>query len=140
VTDKGQRKATGSYYTPGFITRFMVERAVGPVVDAALRGADPKGPDAQAHAVLNVNVLDCSMGSGHFLVEATDYIARRLVEADLLPPELRQQEDTNSDRSARPLDEFAYWKRRVAQSCIYGVDLNPLAVDLGKLAMWLAAG
>lgn len=138
VTDKGERKASGSYYTPGFITRFMVERAVGPVVDAALQEAAPRGPEAQVHAVLNVNVLDCSMGSGHFLVEATDYLARRLVEADLLPAELRERRDGAPGGAAPPLDELAYWKRRVAQSCIYGVDLNPLAVDLAKLSLWLA--
>jgi Eco57I restriction-modification methylase/restriction endonuclease TaqI-like protein len=130
VTDKGERKLSGSYYTPGFITHYMVEEAVGPVVTAALESAAAKGAEAQVQAVLNVNVLDCSMGSGHFLVEATEYIARRLVEADLLPPDLRTS-------GGMAVDEFAYWKRRVAQSCVYGVDLNPLAVDLAKLSLWL---
>jgi hypothetical protein len=138
VTDKGERKASGSYYTPGFITRFMVEQAVGPVVNAALEGAALHGHEAQIRAVLNINVLDCSMGSGHFLVEATDYIARRLVEADLLPSAQRDRAGAGPHGSFPPLDELAYWKRRVAQSCIYGVDLNPLAVNLAKLSLWLA--
>ncbi|MFN3651307.1 MAG: Eco57I restriction-modification methylase domain-containing protein [Armatimonadota bacterium] len=138
VTDKGERKATGSYYTPGFITRFMVEQAVGPVVDAALTEAAPRGPDAQAQAVLSINVLDCSMGSGHFLVEAADYIAHRMVEADLLPSDVRHPAGSGLNGGVPTLDELAYWRRRVAQSCIYGVDLNPLAVDLAKLSMWLA--
>lgn len=127
VTDKGERKASGSYYTPGFITRFMVEQAVGPVVDRALQAGDA---EARVQAVLNVNVLDCSMGSGHFLVEATEYLARRLVEADVVPAGL-------PEAARADFDELAYWKRRVAQSCIYGVDLNPLAVDLAKLSLWL---
>jgi len=140
VTDKGERKSSGSYYTPGFITRFMVEQAVGPVIDAALAKSAARGAEAQVQAVLNVNVLDCSMGSGHFLVEAVEYIARRLVEADVLPAGLlppRSPSPTPSPRPLTPFDELAYWKRRVAQSCIYGVDLNPLAVDLAKLSLWL---
>ena len=66
------------------------------------------------------------MGSGHFPVEATEYIARFLVENIEQPPT-----DTGGEA------DLAYWKRRVVQSCIYGVDLNPLAVDLAKLSLWL---
>src|SRR5205814_6990522 len=68
-----------------------------------------------------------AMGSGHFPVEATEYIARFLVENIEEPPT-----DTGGEA------DLAYWKRRVVQSCIYGVDLNPLAVDLAKLSLWLA--
>ena len=67
-------------------------------------------------AVLDLNILDCAMGSGHFLVEAVEYLARRLVEADVLPTDLPRDAG---------FDELTYWKRRAAQSCIYGVDLNP---------------
>ena len=146
VTSKGERKASGSYYTPGFITRFMTERTLAPVVDAALAGARGGDADAQVRAVLAVDVLDPSMGSGHFLVEAIDYIAQRLVEADVLPKPLRVLDGAASapesgvERSAtgRGIDELAYWKRRVAQSCVYGVDVNPLAVELAKLSIWLS--
>jgi hypothetical protein len=148
VTSKGERKASGSYYTPGFITRFMTERTLGPVIDDALASARAGDADAQARAVLAVDVLDPAMGSGHFLVEAIDYIAQRLVEADLLPKPLREVDGAATqpgiERSAtgRGIDELAYWKRRVAQSCVYGVDINPLAVELAKLSIWLgtAAG
>ncbi len=68
------------------------------------------------------------MGSGHFLVEATERTARFLVELGIAP------EDVESDGEA----ELAYWKRRVVQSCVYGVELNPLAVELAKLSLWLA--
>ena len=131
VTSKGERKISGSFFTPGFITRYMVEQTIGPVVDRALTDSAGSGPDAQAQAVLALDVLDCAMGSGHFLVEATEYIARRLVEANLLPSALR------APAGAVSFDELSYWKRRVAQSCVYGVDLNPLAVDLAKLSLWL---
>ena len=123
LTDKGERKATGSYYTPEYIVKFIVERTVGPVLQEAVVG---KTTDADVlHAILTVNVLDPAMGSGHFLVEATEYIARYLVDLGLT------QDDTTNEA------DLAYWKRRVVQSCIYGVDLNPLAVELAKLSLWL---
>ncbi len=150
VNSKGERKASGSYYTPGYITRFMTERCLGPVVDEALAtGREAKGTKegskaAQAKAVLSLNVLDPAMGSGHFLVEAIDYLAERLVAADLLPEDLRAPDgkvlEPGIERSAtgRGIDELAYWKRRVAQSCVYGVDINPMAVELAKLSIWLS--
>ena len=125
VTDKGERKATGSYYTPDYIVAYIVEQTVGPLLaEAQQRHAGD--PAALARAVLELNVLDPSMGSGHFLVEAANFIALRLVElAAPKPPDARFESD------------LAYWRRRVAQACIYGVDLNPLAVELAKLSLWL---
>ncbi len=125
--DSGERKATGSYYTPDFVVKYIVEATVGPVLREAVVGAKTDG--ARAEAVLGLNVLDPSMGSGHFLVEATEYIARFLVELDVAPEEVPE---------AGGEAELAYWKRRVVQSCVYGVDLNPLAVDLAKLSLWLS--
>ncbi len=123
LNDKGERHATGSYYTPDYIVKYMVDATLGPVLRASVEGARS---DAEKVArVLAVDVLDPAMGSGHFLVEATAYIARFLVE-------LGVQESEGGDEA-----DVAYWRRRVAQSCIYGVDLNPLAVDLAKLSLWL---
>jgi hypothetical protein len=124
-TEKGERKATGSYYTPDYIVKYMVEETLGPVLGKAL--ADATTEQEKVAAILNVKVLDPAMGSGHFPVEATEYIARFLVEHIQQPP---------ADAGGEA--DLAYWKRRVAQSCIYGVDLNPLAVDLAKLSLWLA--
>lgn len=124
VNDKGERKATGSYYTPDYIVKYIVEQAVGPVLERAVSG---KKSDAdKLRAVLKVNVLDPAMGSGHFLVEATEYIARFLVDLGLVPEGKTQEEA-----------DLVFWKRRVVQSCVYGVDLNPLAVELAKLSLWL---
>ncbi len=124
LNDKGERKATGSYYTPDYIVKYIVESTVGPVLWKAVERAN--SDEEKVEAVLKMNVLDPSMGSGHFLVEATEHIARFLVELDVSP------EETDGEA------ELAYWKRRVAQSCVYGVDANPLAVDLAKLSLWLA--
>jgi hypothetical protein len=124
VNDKGERKATGSYYTPDYIVKYIVEHTVGPVLERAIDG---KKTDAEKlDAVLDTNVLDPAMGSGHFLVEATEFIARSLVDLGVAP------EGKTPDEA-----DLAYWKRRVVQSCMYGVDLNPLAVELAKLSLWL---
>jgi len=123
LNDKGERKATGSYYTPDYIVKYIVEQTVGPVLQAAVQSAaDEK---KKVESILAVKVLDPSMGSGHFLVEATEYIARFIVE-NVSPEETTKETD------------LAYWKRRVVQSCIYGIDLNPLAVELAKLSLWLS--
>jgi hypothetical protein len=100
----------------------MVDEALRPVLDEAVRDAQSDAERIQA--VLAINVLDPSMGSGHFPVEATEYIARYLVELGVQPEETGEA-------------DLTYWKRRVAQQCIYGVDLNPLAVELAKLSLWL---
>lgn len=121
-TAKGERKATGSYYTPDYIVKYMVEETLGPVLHQAVAACTTEQEKIQA--VLNIKVLDPAMGSGHFPVEATEYIARFLVE---------QIEHTNTEGEP----ELAYWRRRVAQTCIYGLDANPLAVDLAKLSLWL---
>ncbi len=122
VTDSGERKTTGSYYTPDYIVKYMVEQTLKPLLDAAVQSAQN---DAQRiQAVLMLNVLDPSMGSGHFPVEVTEYIARYIVALGI------QSEDSDEG-------DLTYWKRRVAQQCIYGVDLNPLAVELAKLSLWL---
>lgn len=125
VTDRGERKKTGSYYTPDYIVKYMVDQALRPILDAAIQNAQTDAERIQA--ALAINVLDPSMGSGHFLVEVTEYIARYLVELGLQPEEAGEAGEA----------DLTYWKRRVAQQCIYGVDLNPLAVELAKLSLWL---
>src|SRR5947209_3238024 len=124
LNDKGERKATGSYYTPDYIVKYIVDQTVGPVLQRAREQAATD--KAKVEAVLAIKLLDPSMGSGHFLVESTEYIARFLVELNVQPEEVMKAY------------ELAYWKRRVVQSCIYGIDLNPLAVELAKLSLWLS--
>ena len=114
--------------------KYIVDKAVGPALHQATQHATT---DAEKiRAILNVNVLDPAMGSGHFLVEVVEYIARYLVDAALFPPSLLRGGAGGAVVGEREGD-LAYWKRRVAQSCVYGVDLNPLAVELAKLSLWL---
>ena len=130
VTDRGERKATGSYYTPDYIVKYIVEQTLKPLLDETFaRWANRKNVTEEdlVNDILSLDVLDPAMGSGHFLVEATEHIARYLAGLGL--------EATAGMGAEAELD---YWKRRVVQACIYGVDLNPLAVELAKLSLWLA--
>lgn len=138
-SDRAERKATGTYYTPDYIVKYIVENTVGPLlaeiaerepVKAALAAG---GKDNSfADAVIELNLCDPAMGSGHFLVEVTTYLAEQLVYH---PTTKLQAEFTKGESQEEA--EIAYWRRRVVESCIYGVDLNPLAVELAKLSLWL---
>lgn len=117
---KGERKASGSYFTPDGLVDHLVRKTVGPFLDKA-------GDDA--NAVLSLRVLDPAMGSGHFLVKVVDVMADHLtVHCD--------PEDPDAPRDNGP-KERAYWKRKVVESCVYGVDYNPMAVELARVALWL---
>ncbi len=117
-----ERRRSGSHYTPRSLTQPIVARTLGPVL-AAL-GEHPT-PDQ----ILALRVCDPAMGSGAFLVEACRQLAVCLEAA-------WQHHDA---RPAIPPDEdpLLHARRRVAQRCLYGVDRNPLAVDLARLSLWL---
>ena len=117
LTDNGERKATGSYYTPDYIVRYIVENTLAPLC---------KGKAVDE--ILSLKILDPATGSGHFLVGVVDYLAEELITH----PDAPHMTETGSDET-----ELAYWRRRVVESCVYGVDLNPMAVELAKLSLWL---
>ena len=130
ATDKGERKATGSYYTPDYIVKYIVKNTIEPVIERKKQEWLGTGRPF-ADYLLSIKVLDPAMGSGHFLVEATDQLARWLVSAweTARPEEEKQKEVAEQD---------IHWARReVVRNCIYGVDLNPMAVELAKLSLWL---
>ena len=117
LTDKGERKATGSYYTPEYIVRYIVENTLAPLCK-----------DKGVGEILSLKILDPATGSGHFLVGVVDYLAEELITH----PDASFMTETASEET-----ELAYWRRRVVESCVYGVDLNPMAVELAKLSLWL---
>ena len=117
LTDKGERKATGSYYTPDYIVRYIVENSLAPLCK-----------DKSVKEILSLKVLDPATGSGHFLVGVVDYLAEELITH----PDAALMTETATKET-----ELAYWRRRVVESCVYGVDLNPMAVELAKLSLWL---
>jgi type I restriction-modification system DNA methylase subunit len=163
ATNRGERKATGSFYTPRFIVNYIVENTVGPVAEEAARQAEALRPEVdreiarlerlvrereaagQAHEAaklagpineqkrrllepyLALRILDPAMGSGHFLVGAADFLSLAMAtDPSLLPPDEAGDEDPQ-----------AFYKRLAVERCLYGVDLNPLSVELAKLSLWL---
>jgi len=127
--DRGERKATGSYYTPDYIVDYIVEKTVGPVVEERWKEALSKN-ESLIEATLSVKVLDPAMGSGHFLVGAVEYLAGKLLQAAERDIEWGWVEDQGQFTS-----EWA--KREAVSHSIYGVDLNELAVELAKVSLWL---
>ena len=135
TTDSGERKATGSYYTPEYVVEYIVENTLGPLVEDIrmdLMAQREEGfADEFAERVFNLKILDPAMGSGHFLTSAVDYLAREIIDA---------QERQAAQEGLETVDEahdINWARRQVAQRCIYGVDLNPLAVELAKVSLWL---
>lgn len=138
VADKTERKATGTYYTPDYIVQYIVNNTLGPLcekIDKSPEVQDSKNikNNSFANAVIKLNILDPAMGSGHFLVRATEYLADKIFNH----PTTALQVEKVSKGLSHEQSEIAYWRRRVVESCIYGVDLNPLAVELAKLSLWL---
>ena len=186
--DRRERKASGSYYTPNHIVKYIVENSVGPVLKAKFDSLRPSFREAgrryrqkvrEADALraqgksfddpakiadsyvdlvddlFDLKVLDPALGSGHFLVEAVDFICDRILgeregflRAFPWNPVTRFLQDTREaiiaemDRQAvtvdtRRLTDINLLKRHVLKRCVYGVDLNPMAVELAKVSLWL---
>ena len=114
------RKTSGSYYTPSGLVEVLLDAALDPVLDQAEHGDDPEA------ALLAVTVCDPACGSGHFLAAAGRRIARRLAAR-------------RTGEAEPPVEALATAMRDVVSHCLYGVDLNPLAAELAKVALWLEA-
>lgn len=119
-----ERRRSGSHYTPRSLTEPIVRHALEPAFERI-------GADASPEAVLSLKVLDPACGSGAFLVEACRQLGARLEQA------------WDMHKAEKPTippdeDEVIHARRLVAQRCLYGVDRNPMAVDLARLSLWLA--
>ena len=115
----GARKSTGSFYTPQSITDYVVRRTLHPLVE-----------DATADGIMGLRIVDPAMGSGAFLVSACRYLARAYERALVREGSAHASDVGEEDR--------ALFRRQVAQRCLFGVDLNPTAVQLARLSLWLA--
>ncbi len=172
VNERGENQRQGIFYTPDWVVAFLVREALRPLLDeiearpevqAALKAVQAalnakvlkkQQDNSFALAVLRLNIVDPAMGSGHFLVRATESLAQAIFEH---PTTARMTEQIvaagRAQRSREQIEadgrhpvspglsqeqaELAYWRRRVVEACIYGVDTNPLAVELAKLSLWL---
>ena len=134
VTHSPFRRSTGTHYTPPSLTEPIVQYALETI---AYRGPTEGTPREQWELkppgeLLDLKVCDIAMGSAAFLVAACRYLAARLVEAWELHPE-EAPADAGTDLEERELTA----RRLVAERCLYGVDVNPLAVDIAKVSLWL---
>ena len=152
--DAKERKLTGSYYTPEDVVEYIVKNTVDVLlgekkqelvadIEPVLKELDSAINESERERlelfiddkilkfiegkILSLSVLDPTMGSGHFLVNATNHIANFIVEI------LNEYPGDDSNVDSNP----ALLRRRVVEDCIYGVDLNPLAVELAKLCLWI---
>lgn len=113
-----ERKTSGSYYTPTSLISCLLDSALDPVVEEAAANGE--------QAILDLKVCDPACGSGHFLVAAAHRIAKRLASA-------RTGDEEPSPEATRTA------LRDVIGRCLYGVDANPMAVELCKVSLWMEA-
>ncbi|MBK7878891.1 MAG: restriction endonuclease [Planctomycetes bacterium] len=152
VTAGADRRSTGTHYTPPSLTEPVVRYALEPLV---YEGPAEGKPESEwvlksAREILALRVCDLACGSGAFLVQACRYLAERLVEAWalleaanpgrlLITPEGDLSTGAAGERII-PKDDVerqAIARRVVADRCLYGVDINPMAVEMAKLSLWL---
>jgi len=120
VAAGSERKTTGSYYTPSSLVNCLLDSALDPVLNAACKKADPE------KALLELKICDPACGSGHFLIAAAHRIAKRLAA-------IRAGEDEPAPK------HYQHALRDVIGRCIYGVDINPMSVELCKVSLWMEA-
>ena len=113
------RKTSGSYYTPDSLVQLLLNSALDPVVDETVA----RNPGREADALLELKIIDPAAGSGHFLLAAARRLAARI--AQFRSPGSPSAED------------YCHALREVARHCLYGVDRNPMAVELCKVAIWI---
>ncbi|GAA2896485.1 MULTISPECIES: Eco57I restriction-modification methylase domain-containing protein [Streptomyces] len=128
------RKTTGSYYTPASLIECLLDTTLDPVIDDAVKRGElqataagrPDPADDIVDELLSLTVCDPACGSGHFLVASARRIAKRVASV--------------RERNPEPtVDAVRHALHEVVARCIYGVDLNLMAVELAKVSLWLEA-
>ncbi len=144
----GARKATGTYFTKEFAVDHLLNHALEPALNDHLARLDALDDADAAERFFDFRVADIAMGSGHFLVAAVDRIERAfsgyLAQRPL--PGVRQElerlrasavKELGELSEQMPLEDTQFLRRQIARRCIYGVDLNPVAVNLARLSIWV---
>lgn len=149
VTTGSDRRETGTHYTPKSLTACIVETTLEPVVFVGPAEGIPRDQWSlrTAAELLDLKICDPAMGSGAFLVQVCRWLAERIVEAwgaeEAAGRRITSEGLGVDDLAglegipANPEDRLVIARRLVAERCLYGVDLNPLAVELAKLSIWL---
>lgn len=148
VTTGTDRRETGTHYTPKSLTESIVKETLEPIVYVGPAEGEPKDKWRlkSSAELLNLKICDLAMGSGAFLVQVCRWLAERVCEAWLIEEQngkIISAEGAASNVKAEeilPVDaeeRLVIAKRLIAERCLYGVDINPLAVELAKLSIWL---
>ncbi len=152
VTSGSDRRSTGTHYTPRSLTEPIVKHTLEPLVYVGPAEGQPEAEWTlrSPMEILALKVCDMTMGSGAFLVEVCRYLAERLVEAwekaerehpgsFVVTPDGELSAGTPTERliPADSAERIAIARRYVADRCLYGVDINPMAVEMAKLSLWL---
>jgi hypothetical protein len=147
--NSGQRKSSASYYTKDFAVEHLLDRSLEPALDEHFARIDEMETDAEkSEAFFDFMVADISMGSGHFLISAVDRIEIRMstyLDANPLEGvrnELNRLWNTAAEVLGKSIEDTGInqpmlLRRQIARRCIYGVDLNPTAVELSRVSVWI---
>ncbi len=144
----GSRKSTGSYFTKHFAVEHLLDHALEPALKEHCERMDTLPEADAAHNFFDFRLADLAMGSGHFLVAAVDriervlsnYLAKRklpTVHEELSRLREAAKEALGPLAANIAIEDTQLLRRQIARRCIYGVDLNPIAVDLARLAIWI---
>jgi hypothetical protein len=144
----GSRKSSGSYFTKSFAVEHLLDRALEPALDDHLKRLDALDETGATETLFDFRVADIAMGSGHFLVAAIDRIERRIadyltrrplpgVQRELSNLREAAEKELGVEASHVPIEDAQLLRRLIARRCIYGVDLNTLAVELSRLSIWI---
>ena len=147
----GARKATGSYYTKHFAVEHLLNHSLEPALAEHIERLEKLNDRKAGEAFFDFRVADIAMGSGHFLIAAVDRIERRLssyIAEHKLPvvtQELQrlrasakeQLEKVGLGGEAFDIEDNLLLRRQIARRCVYGVDINPVAVQLARLSLWI---
>jgi len=148
-TSSGARKSSGSYFTPDFAVDHLLDHALEPALREHLARLDALKDQEMAAAVFfDFRVADIAMGSGHFLVSAVDriekalsgYLARRRlphVFEEIGRLRVKAAEVLGPASEEVVIEDSQLLRRQIARRCIFGVDLNPIAVQLARLSIWI---
>ena len=144
----GARKSTGSYFTKSFAVEHLLDQALEPALKDHIERLDQLNEDEAGDKFFDFRVADIAMGSGHFLVAVVDrieraltgYLARRSLpkvidELVALRNSAREALEQLADQVE--IEDTQLLRRLIARRCLYGVDINPISVQLGKLAIWI---
>jgi hypothetical protein len=144
----GARKSSGAYYTKSFAVEHLLDAALEPAIDDHFARLDATDDRKAGDRFFEFRVADIAMGSGHFLVAAIDRIERRFsnylanrrlpgVTDELERLRVEAAKQLGDDWAGDPIEDTQLLRRQIARRCIFGVDLNPLAVELARLSVWI---